>query len=109
MSGNKSTPLRQNFEGGELSHNQRIEINKDVAERKNFEVKGQEMWLSIHFKEHIVEESLKKEKLEDSVLRQTGKYSIRKFLGRMIIRACIPTTQWAALHVVAVQFLFNYQ
>lgn len=53
MSGNKSTPLRQNFEGGELSHNQRIEINKGVAERKNVEVKGQEMWLSIHFKEHI--------------------------------------------------------
>lgn len=48
MSGNKSATLRLNFEEGELAHTQRIEKTKDVADRKNVEVKGQETWWLNH-------------------------------------------------------------
>lgn len=48
MSGNKSATLRLNFEEEELAHTQRIEKTKDVADRKNAEVKGQETWWLNH-------------------------------------------------------------
>lgn len=77
MSGNESATLRLNFEG-ELAHTQRTEKTKDVADRKDVEVKRQEIWWLNHFKEWIYGRTpeKRKKKEEDSVLKQTGEYTI---------------------------------